>query len=184
MIGIWTSGSASFGIDWYASAPATRKKNMIDSVSRALRIARPTISMGLLPWSLLRAAGEFAGKLADGLRVGFDGVDRVAFRHQILAGDDDAGIGRDAAEHQPLRRVVDQVDREEHDLGVLVDGADAEIAGCADSVTTERGRTIASAGGARSVISAVMPAGSFLSSLGIATSMRKVRVAADASRLM
>ena len=53
-----------------------------------------------------------------------------------------------------------------------------------ESVTTERGSTTASAGGARSVISAVMPAGSFLSSLGIATSMRKVRVAAEASRLI
>ena len=87
------------------------------------------------------------------------------------------------AKHQAGRRVVDQVDRMKGNLAVLVDGADAELA-FSLSVTTERGSITASVGAARSVISAVIPAGTLPSPLGMATSMRKVRVCGEASRLM
>src|SRR5438067_10742823 len=78
--------------------------------------------------ALLRAGGGFADQLVDGRLVGLDGLHQIAFLHQFLAGDDDARILRDAAKHQAMRRVVDEIDREERDLVVPADGADAEIA--------------------------------------------------------
>ena len=79
--------------------------------------------------ALLRAAGV-PDQLLDRLGVGFDGFHDVALLDQFLAGDDHPGLGGDTPQHQAVGRVVDQVDREEHHLVVVVDGADAKIAAC------------------------------------------------------
>ncbi len=179
MTGIGTSGSASFGVDWYATRAGQHEEEQ-DRYCEA-RVADcelDDIHDYCVP------AARAAYQLLDRLRVGFNGLDHVAFRHQFLAGDDDAGIGRDAAEHQPVGGVVDQIDRDRTQPCCPCRPQRMPRSPAALSDTTERGRITASTGADRSVISAVMPAGNVLSSLGIATSMRKVRVDGDASRLM
>ena len=141
MIGIGTSGSASFGVDWYASAPAIMRNNRTESVRRALRIASLTISMAT---AFRRCSLPLASFLIVSASAS-TGVDHVAFRHQILAGDDDARVGRDAAEHQPVG--VSSIRSIGKNTTLLsLSTARMPRSPAALSVTTERGRITASAG--------------------------------------
>src|SRR5690606_6883249 len=78
------------------------------------------------------AASRIFDQLPDGFSVGLDRIDRIAFGDHLLPRHNDAYVFRNAAEHQTTWGIVDQVDREEHDLVVCVDGADAQVTGCTE----------------------------------------------------